>query len=464
MHSNAASQRMSSRDLPLSFSIQGLFDRFDHEIPLPSLDDPIRFLTAPNGYGKSTLLRLLADLAAENHLAVANAFWQSLRVTYASGATLHADRETEDGECRTLTYRLEMPDKAPVTQPIRHSALQQLAWEAARLHRVQSGRLDRPRRSDSDSHQFVFTPGSFSGAARGIRLRPAIKRALKAINATYLDVHRLGHGQHAAHSVREIERSLRQGVGWSAVAQVAKAATTVLRNARLAYLADSRADEETFATRAVEALNNFIEVDYPTHGSVAQQLGQLKRLYERLGDLGVVAPISTQAIDVLGRLSDSNGAAVAVIRLYWQDVVRRLKRLKSRVYGLELYRDAVNSLLQGKSVRFDGDCDEGENEGQGLAVLSGDRAVPLDRLSDGEQHLLVIFGELLFGRLAKPRGLLLLDEPENSLHPEWQATLGATLGRLAGKSRRRVLVATHSPIIIGDAWEKESSLDRREGK
>jgi predicted ATPase len=121
-------------------------------------------------------------------------------------------------------------------------------------------------------------------------------------------------------------------------------------------------------------------------------------------------------------------------------------------------------LLEGKAVRFRGDCDDGENQGQGLEVHIDGRPIPLDYLSDGEQHLLVIFGELMFGKLARPGGLLLLDEPENSLHPEWQATLGKTLGQLAGISRRRVLVATHSPIIIGDAWENEVSLDRREGK
>jgi hypothetical protein len=246
--------------------------------------------------------------------------------------------------------------------------------------------------------------------------------------------------------------------------EVARAATAVLRNARLKYLEDSRGDEETFANRAVDALNSSPFEDVPTFENVRQQLGHLQRLCRKLGELGLVAPLSPQAMDVLDRLKDSNEAALEVILVYWRDVVRRLRRLKSRVRSLELYRDVVNALLEGKAIRFRGDCDEGENDGQGLEVMVGERSMPLEHLSDGEQHLLVIFGELLFGRLARPRGLLLLDEPENSLHPEWQAALGTTLGRLATNSRRRVLVATHSPIIIGDSWEREISLDRREPK
>lgn len=465
MHSLGPLQRMTARDFPVRFSVQGLFDRFDHEIALPRQDDPIRFLTAPNGYGKSTLLRLLADLATENHVGVASAFWRKLTVGYESGAVLHAERETKDNHFQELRYRLEIPGRdEPIPDRVSSNTLQRYVWETSQWRNSQARRAHPIDDRASGGHSPRDSFESYGPPPRAIRLRQEIRRALRILNATYLDVHRLGPRGRATPALGRGVVSTRKGAAVSAIFEVAKAATAVLRNAKLRYLADSRSDEETFANRAVDALNNRIVEDSQAFESVAQHMRQLQRLYERLGDLGVIAPLTSQAVDVMTRLKGANDAAVPLILLYWADVVRRLRRLKSRVRSLELYRDVINSLLEGKAVRFRGDCDEGENVGQGLEVHVGERAIPLDRLSDGEQHLLVIFGELLFGRLAQPRGLLLLDEPENSLHPEWQAALGTTLGRLAANSRRRVLVATHSPIIIGDSWEREISLDKREPK
>ena len=111
MNSLGPLPRMTARDFPVTFSVQGLFDRFDHEIALPRQDDPIRFLTAPNGYGKSTLLRLLADLATENHAGLANAFWRKLKVGYESGAVLHAELEAKEHHFQELRYRLEIPGR-----------------------------------------------------------------------------------------------------------------------------------------------------------------------------------------------------------------------------------------------------------------------------------------------------------------------------------------------------------------
>lgn len=464
MHSQGPAQRMTARDIPVTFSVQGLFDRFDHEIALPREDDPIRFVTAPNGYGKSTLLRLLADLTAENHLGVASAYWRTLTIGYESGAVLHVERQVKDGDFHELTYRLAIPGRETISDRVPSHTLQRFVWQSSRWRSAELRQAGLAGERRGERHLSPAVVGTYGDPPRAIRVKREIRRALRIVNATYLDVHRLGPRNRSVMFHGRGSNPARRGTQAGAILEIAKAATAVLRNAKLKYLADSRGDEETFANRAVDVLNNSLVDDSQSFASVTQYLGRLKRLYERLGDLGVTAPLTSQAVDVLGRLKDSNGAAVPVILLYWGDVVRRLRRLKGRVRSLELYRDVVNSLLEGKAVRFRGDCDEGENDGQGLEVHVGDRVIPLDRLSDGEQHLLVIFGELLFGRLAQPRGLLLLDEPENSLHPEWQAALGTTLGRLAASSRRRVLVATHSPIIIGGSWEREVSLDRREAK
>jgi energy-coupling factor transporter ATP-binding protein EcfA2 len=292
-------------------------------------------VTAPNGYGKSTLLRLLADLTAENHVGVGSAYWRTLKIEYESGAVLFSERQVEDDDFKELRYRLEFPGRDPISDAVHSGTLQRFAWESSRWRESQSRRggqetLPNLGRSSSRAMPDSYPP------PRSIRMRREIRRALRIINATYLDVHRLGPRARSAAVVGRWASPSRRASSSTAILEVAKAATAVLRNARLKYLEDSRADEETFANRAVDALNSSPLKDVPTFESVRQQLGQLQRLYKKLGELGLVAPLSPQAMDVLGRLKESNEAALEVILVYCRDVVKRLKRLKSRVRSLEL--------------------------------------------------------------------------------------------------------------------------------
>jgi predicted ATP-binding protein involved in virulence len=72
-------------------------------------------------------------------------------------------------------------------------------------------------------------------------------------------------------------------------------------------------------------------------------------------------------------------------------------------------------------------------------------------LSSGEQHELVILYELLF-RVSK-NSIILIDEPEISLHVAWQDEFLKDLGQMAELSQFNALVATHSPQIISDRWD-----------
>jgi predicted ATP-binding protein involved in virulence len=72
-------------------------------------------------------------------------------------------------------------------------------------------------------------------------------------------------------------------------------------------------------------------------------------------------------------------------------------------------------------------------------------------LSSGEQHELVILYELLFR--VRENSIILIDEPEISLHVVWQHEFLKDLGQIAALSQFHALVATHSPQIISDRWD-----------
>lgn len=71
--------------------------------------------------------------------------------------------------------------------------------------------------------------------------------------------------------------------------------------------------------------------------------------------------------------------------------------------------------------------------------------ITFDDLSHGEQHL--YFRAIYLGQLNPQNTIIMVDEPENALHPIWQQNI-VKLYQNIGENNQ-VIVATHSPHIIG---------------
>lgn len=83
--------------------------------------------------------------------------------------------------------------------------------------------------------------------------------------------------------------------------------------------------------------------------------------------------------------------------------------------------------------------------------------LPPEKLSSGEQHELVLLYELLFK--VESGSLILIDEPELSLHVGWQLEFLRDLQEVSRLAGLDVLVATHSPQIINDRWDLTVQLE-----
>lgn len=100
---------------------------------------------------------------------------------------------------------------------------------------------------------------------------------------------------------------------------------------------------------------------------------------------------------------------------------------------------------------------EAKTEEEGLLadlfVVRGDRIIcPIDQVSSGEIELLSFAGWIILNDFQG--GLLLIDEPELHLHPQWQATLLPALRTLAPEAQ--MIVASHSDAV----WDQAYSFER----
>lgn len=116
--------------------------------------------------------------------------------------------------------------------------------------------------------------------------------------------------------------------------------------------------------------------------------------------------------------------------------------------SLDVFRDVVNSFYTNKVLRI--------SNGRIYIDLRDGTTLPLDSLSSGEKHILIMFYRLLFQ--AEPGSLVVFDEPEISLHVSWQQRLGPLLNDICRLRDLQILIATHSPQVIHDMWDLANEL------
>lgn len=94
-----------------------------------------------------------------------------------------------------------------------------------------------------------------------------------------------------------------------------------------------------------------------------------------------------------------------------------------------------------------------------VVAIEGDseRTIEPSQLSSGEQQILVLAYEVLFR--SEHGTLVLIDEPELSLHVLWQDTFVEDLTRMGAVRDLRFILATHSPTLIGGRDDLKRSLD-----
>jgi len=118
----------------------------------------------------------------------------------------------------------------------------------------------------------------------------------------------------------------------------------------------------------------------------------------------------------------------------WNNLVNMRKEIyKYR----DTFIDVINSLLQKKKLIF--------NEKNELQVKTqSGKILDLKHLSSGEKQLVIIMGETLLQQ-SEPH-IFIADEPELSLHIEWQEKLVDSLKSL--NPNCQIIFATHSPDIV----------------
>jgi len=115
----------------------------------------------------------------------------------------------------------------------------------------------------------------------------------------------------------------------------------------------------------------------------------------------------------------------------------------------EVFKSVIDFMNQ---LNFDGKTFYINRKKLSVMVQTNDGVHSFDKLSSGEQNILIMLLEL-YRRLI-PGSIVLLDEIENSLHPAFQHRLAQNLLQLQRQIPFQLILTTHQPVFVKIFGEK----------
>jgi len=454
-----------------SVAVRGLLGRFDHKLSFAP-DWDFKILYGPNGVGKTKLLELITYAIGNNADKLATVPFDQVEIAFDDGAMLTVvartsaidERARRDLVLSKSSFRFELITPAGIKS----------SWT-----RRGSGR--RTREDFVSTIESILPVTSLSGG----RWRDGIRRDVVSTSAlidryadelpelrtvladdsgdmaedasTYLatiDVHLIEtqrllttdrrlttdrHPRDAAYArAREEDAFSPPTVRHYALDLAARLQQAMTENSSRSQVLDS-----SFPRRVLEGVQT--HQPPPTEEAIRARYDQQNDLRESLSEIAVLdvapeVPLPERSLADWER---------TFVWQYLEDTDEKLAVFRNVLDRVALFKNIVNSRFLFKEMRID------RKNGFRFETDAGRDIAPAN-LSSGEQHELVLTYDLLFR--TQPNSLVLIDEPEISLHVAWQQEFVADISKIAQIANLRFIVATHSPQVIHHWWEHAVAL------
>jgi len=400
-----------------SVSVTGLFHQYDHHIEF-NQEERITILHGINGVGKTTLLRMVNSLFAGQIAAFNEIPFRDFTVEKLNGDLIKIEKPAQKGHFITLLINGEKID-TPIGRLLKFDDDRDL--------------LDMFVSESSDSALDYYIDNNFG--ANNTYIDKQLAKKLGHLPILFIEASRLlrtekqegfRHKEIIIHTVKIYATELQQAIK-SVMADYAKKTQEL---------------EQTFPFRLLKTTAHYSDEQLKAHFNTLQDTRQ------KLRAIGLL-PISDAGNLDAASIDNLEAQHRVVMDLYVKDSEEKLEVLAPLSQKIQLLLDIINSKFQGKELRID--------EQQGLVVIGKEGEIDLALLSSGEQHELVMFYDLIFK--VEPDTLVMIDEPELSLHISWQHKFIDELKQIVELAKFDVLIATHSPTIVGQNSHLMVGLD-----
>ncbi|NJK77295.1 MAG: AAA family ATPase [Microcoleus sp. SU_5_6] len=429
-----------------------LFGIFNHPVSL-NAEDRITIIHGPNGFGKTALLRLINGFFNSQYSELLSIPFAEFRIDFDDGSYLRITKQTiattkptvsnHENDINLAFYfcNCDLKSEAAVILAVdsKNNFINHISnkWQADRQNPSELLPIfllkDMPQSFDVLHLQYVNLEIT--------KTEPKWLSELKSsIDVNFLQTQRL----FALSNVPEASIEAKPPSMIPSVNIYAQELAKEIQATLAEYGALSQSLERTFPARI---LNNKSPADI-TEETLRNKLNEIEEKRSSLREIGLLERDENPELKIEKHIDNTTKNILSV---YVEDVEKKLTIFHEISAKIELFTKIIKQRFLYKSMSIS------KEKGFTLTVADG-KPLSLTDLSFGEQHELVMLYELLFK--VKPNSLVLIDEPEISLHIAWQVDFLKDLRSIIELVNFDVLLATHSPDIIDDSWGLTVELKR----
>lgn len=179
--------------------------------------------------------------------------------------------------------------------------------------------------------------------------------------------------------------------------------------------------------------------------SPAESKAEWNKYKNRLNELSQYGLIDAGNVsDFVNNLSESEYSDVdngkgAFLSLYVTEYKKTLEPFVDLYQKMKTFREIINERNFGTKKHI-------EYTNSGIEYYNGKQKIRLESLSSGERNDFIMFFDMIFR--TGEGSIILIDEPEISLHINWQEKYIDNIEKALADKKCQVIISTHSPDII----------------
>lgn len=441
-----------------------LFGIFHHSIDFKT-ENHLTIITGPNGIGKTIILKLIHGIFTNKLSVLTEVPFKKLIISFDDESQLTAIRTKKDvttlskfdsiEEKMVIVEESELP-RIQVT--LQYKKIGQRKIEKLSLTEISGRRWNRLGRSEIEDlipslerigyDEWLEAPTGESLTYSEVIERyddalPIFKKTLEqkwfsdlinSINVRFIKAERLITFPRLRSNRGQDTRPV------MAVLSYSRNLVKKIQETYSEYAKFSQNSDRTFIKR----LLSYRDVTKLSSSELMEKLSELQKKRMHLVEIGLLEQEQEEDIDPIELKKVESPDLRKMLSAYTSDYENKLNIYNDLSARIEIFKEIVNKKFKYKHMDID--------KKEGLVFFSdkGDKLSPTN-LSSGEQHELILLYELLF--IVKSNSLILIDEPELSLHLSWQQEFIKDLLRIIQISQFDAIIATHSPEIIYDKWD-----------
>jgi len=437
----------------LDLKIDKLFDIFNHEINY-NQDERITIITAPNGYGKTMTLKIIYNLFNRRFNFFTRLVFEKIVFTFDNKNSIEIIKEV-NSDSTLIKFILkennkdidsfEYPSKELVSQLRRGMPSRQIEEYMPNFIERTSPNEWRNKLTDEvlSFEEAIYQYNDYIPEHIMKRFDIDIpEKFISIINE--LEVYFI---QEQRLILREpiSDKFRREVVITDTIEKYSQELSQKMKKTIGEYAQVTQSLDSSFPKRLFQGKT--LDIDAEVLRNKLQSLQEERKKTSEYGLLKLDE-------DTFFQEDEINDSDTRVLSLYIADSKEKLAVFSSLVNKIELFTKILNERrFNFKSIEIDKE--------KGFVFKSQNGSIlELTELSSGEQHEVVLLFELLFK--ATENSLVLIDEPEISLHVVWQKAFLNDIKEIINLKNIDIVIATHSPYIIHDRWDLTVNLEASE--